>query len=111
MQPRVGAEIREQTRGLARDVDESVDLTAFQLFEGGVLIVVHRLHRNPEAVEQDRGGHRRAAAAHVHVDGMIGQVLELADLLPSEDMDLLVIQLGDVLQRLSAPGNRFCRRI
>ena len=93
------------------DVDKCGDLALPQLLQSRVLVVIGGLHGDPEALEQDRGGHGGAAPTYVHIDLLGSQIVELRDVSPCEDADLLVVKLGDVLNglinagmELSAPG-------
>jgi len=102
----VRADGSEQRGRLARDIDQGGDLPAFQPFQRRCLVVVDELCRNAQGIEHDGRRHRRSAALQVDVHRLMCQVLDPVDVGVGEEVDLFVIQLGDVLDRLLDAGEQ-----
>ena len=104
MQVGTRVDLAEQVGRLAGDEDDGRNLALLELLEGQRLVEVGRLDLQAERIEQDRGGHRRAAAGDVDVDLLAGELGKLVDVPARQDVDLLVVELGDVADALGDVG-------
>ena len=76
-------------RGLGADDHRGCDRALLQLLDGCVAIESERLDRDVEGAEQDRRGHRRAAAGRPDIDLLAGEIGEALDVRPRQHMHFL----------------------
>ena len=99
MQAVIAFEADEQRRRLACNKSERGNLAAAQFVERDFLAVVCHGHRYLQHVEQPARGDRCAAAAHIDIHLLVGEVGEFADLRPGQQVKFLVVEPRDVSQR------------
>src|ERR1700733_4727842 len=85
-------------------MDDGGDVAVLQLLHASDLLFVLNFRLDAEGIQHDFSGHRGTAAGDIDVDALAVQVLKLCDVLAGEDVDLLVVQLGDVADFLREVG-------
>ncbi len=116
MDSAVGRHVGKERDWCASDMDYRGNIPALQLLQARDLLFVFDLCLDAECIEQNLGRHCRAAANDVDVDPLAAQVLDPRDVLAGEDMNFLIVQLGDVSNALCEVGEhavllRVCQRI
>src|SRR5690349_14270361 len=94
----VRSKSHEERRWFAGDIDERINLASFQLFEREGGIEVRRFDGEVERIENGCGGDCGAALRTVDIDLLAGEALERGHFFSREDMNFLVVELGDVLE-------------
>ena len=103
-QARIGLDLGQQGERLAADEDQRGDIARAQRRERLRLGQCGRLNVDRQLVEDDAGGHEGAAALGAEVDPLAAQVVDRGELVARQQMDLLVVELGDVGDLLLDPG-------
>jgi len=96
METLLAVKITKQRCRLSCDKGNRSNLAPAQLFEPNLLIVVGRCDGNLQKVEEPSRCDSGTAAAQIDVYLLVGEVCDTLDILPREQMELLVIELGDV---------------
>ena len=86
----------EERGRLPGDEGQRGDLALAELFERYLLIVIGRRHRDVQKLEEPPGRNRGAGATQIDVHLLVCQVCNTLDVAPGEQMELLVVELGDV---------------
>ena len=74
-----------------------------QLFEGHLRRVVGHIDRHLQGIEKVVRHNRGAAVARIYVDLAVGQVSDAFDLRARQQVEFLVVELGDVGDRRLRP--------
>lgn len=92
----IGLDLAEQGQRLAAHEHQRVDLAGAQAGERLGLGQCGHLDVEPELIEDDVRGHEGAAAFGAEIDLAAAQLVDRGEDVAREDVDLLVVQFGDV---------------
>ena len=89
-------DVAEQRRWFPGDEGDGGDLALAELLERHLLIVVGGRHRDIQKIEEPACRDRGAGAPQIDVHLLVCQLCDAFNVAPSEQMELLVIELGDI---------------
>src|SRR6185312_1194531 len=96
--------VREQRYWCATDMKDRGDIAVLELGQPVNLLVVGDRRLDAKRLENDFGRHGRTAALYVDIDGLTVEVFQLGNVAPRQEVDLLIIELGDVANALHQAG-------
>src|ERR1700730_3625683 len=98
MQIFFGVDILEPTIRLALHAHESQNFSSPQFLECDRLRKARRLDGDAQRPEYDIRRHMSSAVRHPEINLLRCQLFDRIDFLSGEDMDLLIVEFGDVLE-------------
>src|SRR6267378_1201927 len=96
MEPVIGVQVPEDWCRFPGDERKGGNLALAQFVERHFLIIVDGRDRYLQQIEKPGRGDRGAGATQIDIDLLVGEVRHRFDVLASEEMELLVVELGDV---------------